>query len=118
MTDQIETAARAVAYDLQAAERAADAAAADMARLLATALEERAKSGTDIGTGAAFVRHVSRGLAAQIQAREEMLLAHGAAVKLRRDLGVTGFGDTVGCPPNEIMKPSGSGNVTPIFATA
>lgn len=117
MTERLDAAATAVAVDLHAAETAADAAAADLARLLATALEQRAASGAPIGTGAAFVRHVSRGLAAQMQAREEMVLAHGFALRLVGELDVTGYGDTVGCPP-AALDPSGSDRVVPIFATA
>ena len=97
MNDKLSIAAMIVAGGLHNAENATDAAAIDLARLLASTLEQRIAAGAPIGTGAAFVRHLSRGLAAQIQAREEMVLAHGVAVRLRDELGVTGYGDTVGC---------------------
>jgi hypothetical protein len=116
MSNKMHEAATAVERDFRTAETAADLAAANMARLLATTLDQRAQAGAAMGTGAAFVRHISRGLAAQIQAREEMLLAHTAAVKLGIEHGITGYGDTVGCPPDELLGMPTDSNVTALFS--
>lgn len=102
MTDQLTAAYETIRDDFMPAERAADTASATTARLLATLLEQRAAAGLAIGTGAPLIRRLAKSLAAQIEAREEFIMAHKLAVSLERDLGLRpiAYGDTEDCPPD------------------
>lgn len=93
----------AIQADFLPAERSTDRAAAQTARLLATLLEQRAAAGLAIGTGAPLIRKLSKSLFAQIEAREEFIMAHKLAAALPAQLGMepTQFGDTNECPPDD-----------------
>lgn len=101
--DEIITAARAVYADFMPAERTADLAAARTARLLATVLEQRAAAKLSIGTGSVLIRKLSKGLVAQIDAREEFIMAHKLAAEMPADFGLSPgmYGDTEPCPPDD-----------------
>ena len=103
MTIDLLTAAEAIRADFLPAEQTADLAAAQTARLLATILEQRAATGLAIGTGAPLIRKLSKSLTAQIEAREEFIMAHKLAAALPAQLGLTPtqFGDTNECPPDD-----------------
>lgn len=103
MNHDLIEAARAVYADFMPAERSADVAAARTARLLATMLEQRTTAGLPIGTGAPLIRKLTKSLAAQIEAREEFIMAHKLATALRAEMGVqpTQYGDTEDCPPDD-----------------
>lgn len=103
MTTDLLTAARAVRADFLPAEQTTDLAAAQTARLLATILEQRAATGVAIATGAPLIRKLSKSLTAQIEAREEFIMAHKLAAALQGQLGMTPtqFGDVDECPPDD-----------------
>ena len=100
MTPELEAAARAVQADFLPAEASADRAAAQTARLLTTLLEQRAAAGLAIGTGAPLIRKLAKGLTAQLEARDEFIMAHKLAAALPGELGIPPrqFGDTEPCP--------------------
>ena len=100
MNETLTAAVRAVHADFLPAEASTDRAAAQTARLLATLLEQRAAAGLAIGTGAPLIRKLSKSLAAQIEAREQFIMAHKLAAALPAQLGITPtqFGDTEPCP--------------------
>lgn len=99
--DALERAAKAVYAEFAPAEAAADAAAARTARLLATVLEQRAAAKISIGSGALLVRKLAKSFAAQIDAREDFIMAHKLAARLPIELGIAplAYGDTEECPP-------------------
>lgn len=103
MDQNMMMAARAFRADFFPAEQATDLAAARTARLLATVLEQRAATGVSIGIGASMIRKLTKSLNAQVEAREEFLMAHQLAAKLPADLGldVRMYGDVVECPPDD-----------------
>lgn len=98
--DRLMQAAEAVYAEFMPAEAAADVAAARTARLLATVLEQRAAADVAIGSGAVLVRKLAKSLAAQIEAREEFIMAHKLARALPAELGIDAisYGDTERCP--------------------
>lgn len=103
MSQRLIEAAHAVRADFLPAENTVDLAAARTARLLATLLERRAATAVAIGTGASLIRKVSKSLTAQIEAREEFLMAHKLVAELPGELGLDPvlYGDVIECPPDE-----------------
>lgn len=110
MSQDVAVAAHTVRDAFIPAEQAADLAAARTARLLATVLEQRAATGVAMGTGVPMIRKIAKSLAAQIEAREEFVMAHKLAAELPVTMGLdpTMFGDASDCPPPE-QRPSASG---------
>ncbi|AXJ95300.1 MULTISPECIES: hypothetical protein [unclassified Sphingomonas] len=110
MSQDVAVAAHKVRDEFIPAEQAADIAAARTARLLATVLEQRAAAGVAMGMGAPMIRKIAKSLAAQIEAREEFVMAHKLAAALPGEMGLDPmmFGDASECPPDE-QRPSGFG---------
>lgn len=120
MSQPLIEAAWAVREQFLPAETTVDLAAARTARLLATLLERRAATAVPIGAGASLIRKLSRSLSAQIDAREEFLMAHKLVAQLPDELGLDPamYGDVVECPPDERRRANGAGETVIRLAAA
>ncbi|WP_267434070.1 hypothetical protein [Sphingomonas sp. GM_Shp_1] len=77
-----------VAATINPAEVSADAAALDASRALTALLESRQQMGLPISTALAAINKVAQATIMAVNAREELIRAHGMLNRVGADLGV------------------------------
>ena len=98
-------AVNAVKTEFLSAERAQDDAAIAAARCVATMLETRRTNNLPLGTGLEAIAAMSRAVTLSIETRASIIKAHPMLAALPADLGVSAYGDGLGCPA--VDKPTG-----------
>ncbi len=108
-------AVKAVKTEFLSAERAQDEAAIAAARCVATMLEVRRTNNLPFGTGLEAIAAMSRIVTLSIETRESIIKAHPMLATLPADLGVSAYGDDLGCPP---VDPPAGAERAPLRAVA
>ena len=101
MLNERLAAVKAVKSDFLTAERAQDDAAIAAARCVATMLEVRRASNLPLGVGLDAIAAMSRAVTLSIETRASLIKVHPMLAALPAELGVSAYGDGVGCPPTE-----------------
>jgi hypothetical protein len=94
-------AVKAVKSEFLTAERAQDDAAIAAARCVATMLEVRRASNLPLGVGLDAIAAMSRAVTLSIETRASLIQVHPMLAALPAELGVSAYGDGMGCPPTE-----------------
>jgi hypothetical protein len=101
MLNERLAAVKAVKSDFLTAERAQDDAAIAAARCVATMLEVRRASNLPLGVGLDAIAAMSRAVTLSIETRASLIKVHPMLAALPAELGVSAYGDGMGCPPTE-----------------
>lgn len=109
-------AVKAVKTEFLSAERAQDDAAIAAARCVATMLEVRRTSNLPLGMGLDAIAAMSRAVTLSIETRASLIGVHPMLAELPGQLGVTGYGDGLDCPP--LLEQSASDERRPLRVVA
>ncbi|MES1972942.1 MAG: hypothetical protein V4472_10835 [Pseudomonadota bacterium] len=95
----------AVKQEFLTAEQAQDDATISAARCVATMLEARRDANLPLNTGIEALAEMSRAVTLSLEARACIIRAHPMLAALPGQIGITGYGDGLPCPP--VDAPSG-----------